>query len=47
MLQKTLAVQGCQIFLGAMYQSGGKINQMNTKLPIAHKIYSMVVKYSK
>jgi hypothetical protein len=37
--------QGCQIFLSTIYQSGEKYT--TTKLPNAHKIYPMVVNYSK
>jgi hypothetical protein len=39
--------QGCQIFLGTIYQSGEECTKMTTKLPNAHKIYPMVVKYYK
>jgi hypothetical protein len=39
--------QGCQIFLGTIYQSEGKIYQMTSKLSNAHKTYPMVVKYYK
>jgi hypothetical protein len=32
---------GCQIFLDAIYQNGGKMYQITTKLPNDHKIYQM------
>jgi hypothetical protein len=35
--------QGCQSFLGTIYQSG----QMTTEVPDAHRIYPMVVIFSK
>jgi hypothetical protein len=39
--------QGCQIFLGTIYQSGEKYTKMAIKLPKVHKIYLMIIKYSK
>jgi hypothetical protein len=39
--------QDCQSFLGTIYQSGEKYTKMITKSSNAHKIYPMVVKYSK
>jgi hypothetical protein len=39
-------IQGCQIFLGTIYQSGEKIfTKRLQKLQNGHKIYTMVVKY--
>jgi hypothetical protein len=31
--------QGCQIFLGTIFQKGGKIYQITTKLPNGPKMY--------
>jgi hypothetical protein len=38
--------QGCQIFLDTIYQYGGKIYQIATKLPKGHKMFQMVLIYS-
>jgi hypothetical protein len=37
---------GLQSFLDTMYQNGGEMNQIITKLPNDHKIYQMAIKYS-
>jgi hypothetical protein len=36
--------QGCQIFLGAKYQNGGKIDEIITNISKCYKIYQMAVK---
>jgi hypothetical protein len=38
--------QGCQIFLGTIYQNGVKYTKWSQNIPIGHKIFPMVVKYS-
>jgi hypothetical protein len=38
---------GLPDFLDTIYQSGKKYTKMAIKLPKVHKIYLMVVKYSK
>jgi hypothetical protein len=39
--------QGCQIFLGALYQNGGKMYQMTPKLLYGHTMNQMGLKYTK
>jgi hypothetical protein len=39
--------QGCQIFLGTMHQSGEKYTKLPKNYQNAHKICTVVVKYSK
>jgi hypothetical protein len=41
------AKQGCQIFLGTIYQKGGKYTKVPQNMPNVHKIYQMAAKYNK
>jgi hypothetical protein len=41
------ADQGCQIFLGTLYQNGGKYTKWPQNIPNDHKIYQMTTKYTK
>jgi hypothetical protein len=36
--------QGCQIFLGAIYQHGGKCTKLPQNIQNGHKMYQMSVK---
>jgi hypothetical protein len=46
-LKASYECQGCQIFLGTIYQKCGKIYQMIARLPNAHTIFLIVINYSK
>jgi hypothetical protein len=36
--------QGCQIFLGTVYQNGEKYSKLPQNIPDVHKIYQMAEK---
>jgi hypothetical protein len=44
---RTHFLQGCQIFLGTIYQRGEKYARLPQSIPNGHKIYQMAIKLSK
>jgi hypothetical protein len=44
---RTIPMQGCQIFLGATHQNGGKYTKLPQNIPKGHPIYQMSVKHNR